>query len=215
MTKEEIYGHIDHTLLKPTSTWDMIQQICEESIQYKTASICIPPAFVKRVHDKYGDQINICTVIGFPLGYNTTEVKVFEAKKAIEEGAGEIDMVINIGDAKDHNFQAIEDEIKALRAACDGKVLKVIIETCYLTDEEKIAICKCVTNAKADYIKTSTGFGTAGATVPDVELFKKHIGPDVKIKAAGGMKTKEDIYAFMDAGADRLGTSPGIKLLNS
>ncbi|WP_186566069.1 deoxyribose-phosphate aldolase [Lawsonibacter celer] len=215
MTKEEIYGHIDHTLLKPTSTWDMIQQICEESIQYKTASICIPPAFVKRVHDKYGDQINICTVIGFPLGYNTTEVKVFEAKKAIEEGAGEIDMVINIGDAKDHNFQAIEDEIKALRAACDGKVLKVIIETCYLTDEEKIAICKCVTNAKADYIKTSTGFGTAGATVPDVELFKKHIGPDVKIKAAGGMKTKEDIYAFMDAGADRLGTSSGIKLLNS
>ena len=215
MTKEEIYGHIDHTLLKPTSTWDMIQQICEESIQYKTASICIPPAFVKRVHDKYGDQINICTVIGFPLGYNTTEVKVFEAIKAIEEGAGEIDMVINIGDAKDHNFQAIEDEIKALRAACDGKVLKVIIETCYLTDEEKIAICKCVTNAKADYIKTSTGFGTAGATVPDVELFKKHIGPDVKIKAAGGMKTKEDIYAFMDAGADRLGTSSGIKLLNS
>ena len=215
MTKEEIYGHIDHTLLKPTSTWDMIQQICEESIQYKTASICIPPAFVKRVHGKYGDQINICTVIGFPLGYNTTEVKVFEAKKAIEEGAGEIDMVINIGDAKDHNFQATEDEIKALRAACDGKVLKVIIETCYLTDEEKIAICKCVTNAKADYIKTSTGFGTAGATVPDVELFKKHIGPDVKIKAAGGMKTKEDIYAFMDAGADRLGTSSGIKLLNS
>ena len=215
MTKEEIYGHIDHTLLKPISTWDMIQQICEESIQYKTASICIPPAFVKRVHDKYGDQINICTVIGFPLGYNTTEVKVFEAKKAIEEGAGEIDMVINIGDAKDHNFQAIEDEIKALRAACDGKVLKVIIETCYLTDEEKIAICKCVTNAKADYIKTSTGFGTAGATVPDVELFKKHIGPDVKIKAAGGMKTKEHIYAFMDAGADRLGTSSGIKLLNS
>lgn len=215
MTKEEIYGHIDHTLLKPVSTWEMIQQICEESIQYKTASICIPPAFVKPVHEKYGDQVNICTVIGFPLGYNTTEVKVFEAKQAIQEGANEIDMVINICDAKQQKFQAIEDEIKALREACAGKVLKVIIETCYLTDEEKVAICKCVTNAKADYIKTSTGFGTGGATVPDVELFKKNVGPEVKIKAAGGMKTKEDIYAFIEAGADRLGTSSGIKLLNS
>lgn len=212
--KEKIYGMIDHTLLKPTSTWDQIKQICEESIQYKTASICIPPSYIRQVNETYGDKINICTVIGFPLGYNTTEVKVFEVKKAIEDGANEVDMVINIGWAKDHLYQKIENEIRALKEAAGNKILKVIIETCYLTEEEKIEICRCVTNAKADYIKTSTGFGTAGATVEDVRLFKANIGPDVKIKAAGGMKTVEDIYAFVKEGASRLGTSSGIKLLN-
>ena len=153
-------------------------------------------------------------MIGFPLGYNTTEVKEFEVKKAIEDGANEVDMVINIGWAKDHEFQKIEDEIRTLKKAAGSKILKVIIETCYLTEEEKIAICKCVTNAKADFIKTSTGFGTAGATVEDVRLFKANVGPDVRIKAAGGMKTVEDIYAFVEEGAARLGTSSGIKLLN-
>lgn len=214
MEKEKIYGLIDHTLLKATATWEQIKKIAEESIEYKTASICIPPAYIKRVHDEFGDKVNICTVIGFPLGYNTTEVKEFEVKKAIEDGANEVDMVINIGWAKDHEFQKIEDEIRTLKKAAGSKILKVIIETCYLTEEEKIAICKCVTNAKADFIKTSTGFGTAGATVEDVRLFKANVGPDVRIKAAGGMKTVEDIYAFVEEGAARLGTSSGIKLLN-
>lgn len=214
MKKEEIYAKIDHTLLKATSTWEQIQVICEESIKYQTASICIPPSFIKQVNDTYGDKINICTVIGFPLGYNTTDVKVYEVKKAIEDGAGEVDMVINIGWAKEHKWDLIEGEIRALKEAAGEKVLKVIIETCYLTDEEKIELCGCVTRAGADFIKTSTGFGTAGATLHDIELFAKHVGPAVKMKAAGGMKTKEDIYAFVEAGASRLGTSSGIKLLN-
>lgn len=214
MNKEEIYSRIDHTLLKATSTWSQIQAICDDSIKYHTASICIPPSYVKRIHDTYGDKVNICTVIGFPLGYNTTDVKVYEVKKAIEEGANEVDMVINIGWAKDHEFGKIEDEIRALKAAAGSKILKVIIETCYLTDEEKIELCGCVTRAVADFIKTSTGFGTAGATVEDIKLFSKHIGPNVRMKAAGGMKTKADIYAFVEAGAARLGTSSGIKLLN-
>lgn len=214
MNKEAIYGIIDHTLLKATSTWEQIKVICEESIQYKTASICIPPSFVKQAHEVYGDKINICTVIGFPLGYNTTAVKAFEVKEAIQEGANEVDMVINIGWAKEHKWDLIENEIKTLKEAAGEKILKVIIETCYLTDEEKIELCGCVTRAGADFIKTSTGFGTAGATLHDVELFAKHVGPKVRIKAAGGMKTKEDIYAFVEAGASRLGTSSGIRLLN-
>lgn len=214
MNKEAIYGLIDHTLLKPTSTWEQIKVICEESILYHTASICIPPSFIKQVHETYGDKINICTVIGFPLGYNTTDVKVYEVKKAIEDGANEVDMVINIGWAKEHKWDLIENEIRALKEAAGEKILKVIIETCYLTDEEKIELCGCVTRAGADFIKTSTGFGTAGATLHDVELFSKHIGANVRVKAAGGMKTREDIYAFVEAGASRLGTSSGIKLLN-
>ena len=214
MNKEAIYGIIDHTLLKATSTWEQIKVICEESIQYKTASICIPPSFVKQAHEAYGNKINICTVIGFPLGYNTTAVKAFEVKEAIKEGANEVDMVINIGWAKEHKWDLIENEIKTLKEAAGEKILKVIIETCYLTDEEKIELCGCVTRAGADFIKTSTGFGTAGATLHDVELFAKHVGPKVRIKAAGGMKTKEDIYAFVEAGASRLGTSSGIRLLN-
>lgn len=214
MNKEAIYGLIDHTLLKATSTWEQIQAICEESIRYHTASICIPPSFIKQVHEAYGEKINICTVIGFPLGYNTTDVKVYEVKKAIEDGANEVDMVINIGWAKEHKWELVEGEIRALKEATGEKILKVIIETCYLTDEEKIELCGCVTRAGADFIKTSTGFGTAGATLHDVELFTKHVGPNVRVKAAGGMKTREDIYAFVEAGASRLGTSSGIKLLN-
>lgn len=215
MTKQEIYSHIDHTLLKATATWEEIQKICEESIQHKTASICIPPAYIKRIHDTYGDQVNICTVIGFPLGYNTTAVKVFETKEAIADGAEEVDMVINIGWAKEHEYQKIEDEIRALKEAAGEKILKVIIETCYLTDEEKIALCGCVTRAGADFIKTSTGFGTAGATLHDVQLFKANVGPEVRVKAAGGMKTAQDCIDFMAAGAERLGTSSGVKLLEA
>lgn len=214
MNKEAIYGLIDHTLLKATSTWEQIQAICEESIRYHTASICIPPSFIKQVHEAYGEKINICTVIGFPLGYNITDVKVYEVKKAIEDGANEVDMVINIGWAKEHKWELVEGEIRALKEAAGEKILKVIIETCYLTDEEKIELCGCVTRAGADFIKTSTGFGTAGATLHDVELFTKHVGPNIRVKAAGGMKTREDIYAFVEAGASRLGTSSGIKLLN-
>ena len=177
MKKEEVYGHIDHTLLKAFSTTEQIEAITEEALKYGTASICIPASFVNYIHNKYKD-VNICTVIGFPLGYSTTSIKVAEAKQAID------------------------------------KILKVIIETCYLTDEEKIALCKCVSDAKADYIKTSTGFGTGGATLEDVKLLKANVAPYVKVKAAGGMKTKADLFAFLEAGADRLGTSSGIKLLN-
>ena len=214
MLKEQVYGHIDHTLLKATSTWKQIKKLCDEAIQYHTASVCIPPAYVKRVNDTYGDTINICTVVGFPLGYNTTTIKEAEVRQAILDGANEVDMVINIGWAKDHEFDKIENEIRLLKKATGNKILKVIIETCYLTEEEKIALCDCVTRAGADFIKTSTGFGTAGATLDDVKLFKEHVGKEVRIKAAGGMKTVEDLHAFLEAGAERLGTSSGIRLLN-
>ncbi len=214
MLKEQVYGHIDHTLLKATSTWKQIKKLCDEAIQYHTASVCIPPAYVKRVNDTYGDTINICTVVGFPLGYNTTTIKEAEVRQAILDGANEVDMVINIGWAKDHEFDKIENEIRLLKKATGNKILKVIIETCYLTEEEKIALCGCVTRAGADFIKTSTGFGTAGATLDDVKLFKEHVGREVQIKAAGGMKTVEDLHAFLEAGAVRLGTSSGIRLLN-
>ena len=176
MKKEEVYGHIDHTLLKAFSTTEQIEAIAEEALKYGTASICIPASFVNYIHNKYKD-VNICTVIGFPLGYSTTPIKVAEAKQAIEDGANEIDMVINIGWAKEHKFDAVTEEIKAVKAACRDKILKVIIETCYLTDEEKIALCKCVSDAKADYIKTSTGFGTGGATLEDVKLMKANVAP--------------------------------------
>lgn len=213
MDKLEICKHVDHTLLKAVSSWDEIKEICETALKYHTASVCIPPSYVSRVHETYPD-INICTVIGFPLGYNTLETKTFETLRAIEEGANEIDMVVNLGDVKNGEFDKVEKEIFQLKEACGNKVLKVIIETCYLTEEEKIKLCKCVTNAKADYIKTSTGFGTAGAKLEDIELFKKNIGPNVKIKAAGGIKTKEDIDNFLEAGADRLGSSSAIKILD-
>ena len=212
MTNREMLSHIDHTQLKAFATWDDIKTLCEEAVLYKTASVCIPSCYVKRVKEAYQDSLNICTVVGFPLGYANTEAKVAETKKAIEDGASEIDMVINISDVKNGLYDAVEEEIRTLKAACGDKILKVIIETCYLTQEEKIAMCKAVTDAGADYIKTSTGFGTGGATMEDVLLMKEHIGPDVKIKAAGGVTTIEDLENFLNAGCDRIGTSKAVAL---
>lgn len=215
MTNKELYSHVDHTLLKPVATWEQIKTICEESIKYQTASICIPQCYIKKINETYGDKINICTVIGFPLGYNSTESKILEAKQSILDGANEVDMVVNICDVKNKDYDKVEKEIALIKEACGDKILKVIIETCYLTDEEKIALCGCVTRAKADYIKTSTGFGTGGATYEDVALFAKHVGPDVKIKAAGGIRTREDMEEFLRLGADRLGTSSAISILEA
>lgn len=215
MTKEEIYSHVDHTQLKAFATWDDIRKLCDEAIEYKTASVCVPPCYIKRINDTYGSKVNICTVIGFPLGYSVTEAKVVETKKAIEDGASEIDMVINVNDAKNGDFDKIEEEIRTIKKVCNDKILKVIIETCYLTEEEKILLCKAVTDAKADYIKTSTGFGTGGATFEDVKLFKEYVGPNVKIKAAGGIRSKEDCETFLALGADRLGTSSAISILEA
>ena len=212
MENKEIYSHVDHTLLKAVSTIDQIKIICDEAIKYHTASVCIPPSFVSRVHKLY-PELNICTVIGFPLGYNTTEVKLFETKTALENGANEIDMVVNLGDVKEGNFTKVKDEIKLLKEACGSKILKVIIETCYLTEQEKIELCKCVSEANADYIKTSTGFGSAGANIEDIRLFKKYIAPNVKMKAAGGIRTKEDMLAYLNEGTDRLGCSAAVKAL--
>lgn len=215
MNKSEILSHIDHTQLKPFATWDMIKSLCDEAIEYKTASVCIPPSYVKKVAETYGDQLTICTVIGFPNGYNTTAVKVFEAKEAVKEGADEIDMVINIGAMKDHHFDDVKAEIKAVKAGIGDKILKVIVETCYLTKEEKIKVCQLVTEAGADFIKTSTGFGTGGATLEDIKLFSENIGPNVKMKAAGGISTLEDLNAFLDLGCERIGTSRAVGLLKN
>ena len=212
MTSQEMLSHIDHTQLKAFATWEDIKMLCDEAVLYKTASVCIPSCYVKRVKETYGEKINICTVVGFPLGYANTEAKVAETKKAIEDGASEIDMVINISDVKNGLYEAVEEEIRTLKAVCKDKILKVIIETCYLTTEEKIAMCKAVTNAGADYIKTSTGFGTGGATMEDVLLMKENIGPMVKIKAAGGVSTIEDLENFLNAGCDRIGTSKAVAL---
>lgn len=212
MTSQEMLSHIDHTQLKAFATWEDIKMLCDEAVLYKTASVCIPSCYVKRVKDTYKDAINICTVVGFPLGYANTEAKVAETKKAIEDGASEIDMVINISDVKNGLYDAVEEEIRTLKNVCGVKVLKVIIETCYLTQDEKIAMCKAVTNAGADYIKTSTGFGTGGATMEDVLLMKEHIGANVKIKAAGGVSTIEDLENFLNAGCDRIGTSKAVAL---
>ena len=213
MEKKEILKHIDHTLLKAVATWEDIQKICDEAIEYGTASVCIPACYISRIHEKYGNKINICTVVGFPLGYSATEAKVVETKKAIEDGANEIDMVINISDVKNGEYDKVTKEIAALKEACGDKILKVIIETCYLTEEEKIAMCKAVTEAGADYIKTSTGFGTAGATIEDIRLFKKHIGANVKMKAAGGVKSIADLEMFINEGCDRIGTSSAVNML--
>lgn len=213
MNNEEILQHVDHTYLKAFAAWEDIDKLCREAIEYHTASVCIPPAYIKRVHDTFGDAINICTVIGFPLGYSCTEAKAAEIRQAMADGASELDMVINITDAKNGDFDKITEEIKALKAVTGDKILKVIIETCYLTQEEKIRLCKCVTDAGADYIKTSTGFGTDGATIEDILLFKEHIGPNVKMKAAGGIRSVKDMEMFLEAGCDRLGTSSAIKLL--
>ena len=213
MERKEILKHIDHTLLKAVATWEDIKVLCDEAIEYGTASVCVPACYISRIHETYGDKINICTVVGFPLGYSVTEAKVLETRKAIEDGANEIDMVINISDVKNGDLEKVTKEIAALKEACGDKILKVIIETCYLTEEEKIAMCKAVTEAGADYIKTSTGFGTAGATIEDIRLFKKYIGPNVKMKAAGGVKTVADLEMFINEGCDRIGTSSAVNML--
>lgn len=211
--KQEILSITDHTLLKQTSTWAQIKEICDEGMANKTASVCIPPSFVKRAKEYVGENLPICTVIGFPNGYMTTAAKVFETEDAIRNGADEIDMVINIGDVKEGAYDRVLAEIRAIKAACHGKLLKVIIETCLLTEEEKIKMCQIVTESGADFIKTSTGFSTSGATFQDVKLMAEHVGEQVKIKAAGGISSVEDAEKFMELGASRLGTSRLIALL--
>ena len=213
MDIKEILSYCDHTLLSQTATWSYIKQTLDDAMKYKTASACIPPSFVGRAKQYVGDRLKICTVIGFPNGYNTTEVKVFETRNAIENGADEIDMVINIGELKAGNYEYVENEIRAIKAACGDKILKVIIETCLLTDDEKRICCRLVSNADADFIKTSTGFSTAGATREDVKLFKENVDNKVKIKAAGGIKTVKDAEDFIELGATRLGTSKIVKIV--
>lgn len=215
MEIKEILAKCDHTLLSQTATWDEIKAICDDGMKYKTASVCIPPAYVKQAKDYVGDKLAICTVIGFPNGYNTTATKEFETKDAIKNGADEIDMVINIGQLKAKNYGYVLDEIKILKAACGDKILKVIIETCLLTDEEKVKMCELVTEAKADYIKTSTGFSKSGATFHDIEIFAKNVGKDVKMKAAGGISSIEDAEEFIRLGASRLGTSRIVKIVKA
>ena len=213
MTAKEMLSKVDHTQLKAFATWEDIEKLCEEALEYGCASVCVPPAYIKRIHDTYGEKINICTVVGFPLGYSVTSSKVADVEQALADGCNEIDMVINVSDVKNGDYDKVEEEIRTLKAACGDHILKVIIETCYLTEEEKIALCKAVTNAGADYIKTSTGFGTDGATKADIELFKQHIGPNVKMKAAGGVSTVEDLEMFINLGCDRIGTSRAVGLL--
>jgi len=212
MELSEILSKCDHTLLSQAATWEQIKSICDDGMKYKTASVCIPAAYVKQAKEYVGNRLAICTVIGFPNGYDTTAAKCFMAMDAVANGADEVDMVINIGWLKDEKYDELCDEIKAIKAACGDKILKVIIETCLLTQEEKIIMCKLVTAAGADYIKTSTGFSTAGATFEDVALFAKHIGPNVKIKAAGGISSIADAEKFIALGASRLGTSRIVKL---
>ncbi|MBQ2848812.1 MAG: deoxyribose-phosphate aldolase [Clostridia bacterium] len=215
MNIEKILSHCDHTLLAVDATWDDIKQICDDGMKYKTASVCIPAAYVKQASEYVCGKLAICTVIGFPNGYSTAEVKVFEAKNAAENGADEIDMVINVGYAKNGRFDEILSEIKAVKSACQGKILKVIIETCLLTDEEKIKMCEIVTESGADFIKTSTGFSKGGATREDIALFAKHIGPNVKMKAAGGIRSFEDAEDYLNLGCERLGTSAIVKLVKN
>ena len=212
MEVKEILRKCDHTLLSQTATWAEIQAICDDGMKYHTASVCIPASYVKQAKDYVGDKLPICTVIGFPNGYNTTAVKVFETADAVKDGADEIDMVINLGDLKAGKYDAVLEEIRAVRAACAGKILKVIIETCLLTEEEKIRMCEIVSQSGADYIKTSTGFSTGGATFDDIALFAKHVR-GIRIKAAGGIKSVDDAERFLDLGADRLGTSSLIRML--
>lgn len=212
MEKIDVFSKVDHTLLKQDASWEDIREICDDAIEYKTASICIPASYVKRSKDYVGDRMKVCTVIGFPNGYSTKEVKVFETKDALANGADEIDMVININELKNKNYSYVLEEIKAIKDVCQDKILKVIIETCLLSEEEKIKMCELVTEAGADYIKTSTGFSTGGATLEDIILFKKHVGANVKIKAAGGISSFDDAFEFIENGASRLGTSRIVKL---
>jgi len=213
MTDEEIFRHVDHTLLKAVASWAEVEKLCAEAIRYRTASVCVPPSYVKPIHGAYKEGVNICTVIGFPLGYSVRDAKLREAEIALAEGANEIDIVINLGDVKNGAFDKVKDEIAAIKKIAGKKILKVIVETCYLTQEEKIRLCSIVTATGADYIKTSTGFGTAGATMEDVLLFKEHIGSGVKIKASGGIKTREDLEKYITVGCERIGTSSAVALL--
>lgn len=215
MKASEILKHVDHTLLTQTATWEEIRQICDDAVKYGTASVCIPPSYVAQVKEYVQEKMAVCTVIGFPNGYMTTAAKEFETKDALNNGADEIDMVINIGWLKDKKYDLIENEIRTLKAACGEKILKVIIETCLLTDEEKVKMCEIVTAAGADYIKTSTGFSKAGATFTDIELFAANIGENVKMKAAGGISSMEDAEKFLELGAERLGTSRIIKIVKN
>lgn len=212
MNREDIFKTVDHTLLTQTATWEEIRQICEDGMAYKTASVCIPPSYVKQAKEYVGEKLAVCTVIGFPNGYMTTATKEFETKDALANGADEIDMVINLGWVKDGRFDLVEQEIRILKEACGTKILKVIIETCLLTEEEKIKMCEVVTNSGADFIKTSTGFSKAGATFEDIALFAKYVGKDVKMKAAGGIASFDDAEQFISLGASRLGTSRIVKL---
>lgn len=215
MNTKEIMRHVDHTLLSQTATWDEIAAICDEALEYGTASVCIPPSFVKQAKDYVKDEMAVCTVIGFPNGYQTTVVKAYETQDALDNGADEIDMVINIGWVKEKKYDLVEEEIRELKEICQDKILKVIVETCLLTEEEKIKMCQVVTDAGADFIKTSTGFSKAGATFEDVSLFREHVGQDVRIKAAGGIGSLDDARVFMELGADRLGTSRMIRLVQN
>ncbi len=215
MDIQTVLSKCDHTLLAQTATWEQIQAICDDGMKYKTASVCIPASYVKQAKDYVGDKLAICTVIGFPNGYSTTAAKCFETRDAVANGADEIDMVINIGWLKDARYEELLAEIRAVKEACQGKLLKVIIETCLLTDEEKIKMCEIVSQSGADYIKTSTGFSTAGATFHDVELFAAHVAPHVKIKAAGGISSIADAETFLELGASRLGTSRVVKIVKA
>ena len=215
MNIQKILSTVDHTLLSQTATWAEIKEICDDGIKYGTASVCIPPSFVKRAKEYVGDQLKICTVIGFPNGYMTTAAKFFEAEDAVKNGADEIDMVINLGWLKSKNYDALLKEIQAVKIACGNKVLKVIIETCLLTESEKIQMCQIVSASGADFIKTSTGFSAGGATKEDIALFKKHVDPHVKIKAAGGISSLEDAQEFLNLGAERLGTSRIVKIVKT
>lgn len=213
MDIKDILSKVDHTLLNPKDTWEEIKNICDDGMKYSTASVCIPPSFVKRAKEYVGNRLKICTVIGFPNGYNTAEVKIFETENAIENGADEIDMVINLGDLMDKNYGNILSEITKIKSVCGERVLKVIIETCLLSEEQKIKMCEIVTKSGADFIKTSTGFSTGGATFEDIELFAKYVGENVKIKAAGGISSIADAEKFISLGADRLGTSRIVKIV--
>ena len=215
MEKTNILKKVDHTLLSQKATWEEIREILDDAMKYKTASACIPAAYVKQAAEYVEGKLPICTVVGFPNGYSTTAAKIFEAKDAVANGAKEIDMVINVGFLKDGRYEELEDEIRQIHKACDGNVLKVIIETCLLTDEEKIKMCEIVTNAGAEYIKTSTGFSTAGATFDDVALMRKYVGANVKVKAAGGIASFDDAQRFVELGADRLGTSRLVKIMKN
>lgn len=215
MELAKIVGTVDHTLLKQVATWEQIKELCDDAMHYQTASVCIPASYVKQAKEYVGDAMRVCTVIGFPNGYSTRAVKVFETQDAVQNGADEIDMVINIGWVKDGLYDQVTEEIKQIKQACGGRILKVIVETCLLTEEEKIRMCEVVTRSGADFIKTSTGFSTGGATFDDVALFAKHVGPGIRIKAAGGIASMGDAERFLSLGASRLGTSRIIQILKN